>query len=82
MTNCKPRLTSCEMKMKLDNEGESADSTKYRELVGSLIYLMTSTLPDLSFIVSKLSQFLSEPKQQHLVAAKHVLRYLKNTVDQ
>lgn len=82
MTHCKPRVTPCEMKMKFDSEGESTDSKRYREVVGSLIYLMTSTRPDLSFVVSKLSQYLSEPKQQHWVAAKHVLRYLKGTVDQ
>lgn len=82
MTHCKPRVTPCEMKIKFDSEGESTDSKKYREVVGSLIYLMISTRPDLSFIVSKLSQYLSEPKQQHWVAAKHVLRYLKGTVDQ
>lgn len=81
MTHCKPRVTPCEMKMKFDSEGEATDSKKYCEVVGSLIYLMTSTRPDLSFVVSKLSQYLSEPKQQHWVAAKHVLRYLKGTVD-
>ena len=43
---------------------------------------MISTRPDLSWVVSKLSQHLSEPKQQHWVAAKHLLRYLKGTVDQ
>lgn len=82
MTHCKPRTTPCEMKMTFDNEGEPADPKKYREVIGSLIYLMTSTRPDLSFVVSKLSQYLSEPKKQHWVAAKHVLRYLKCTVDQ
>lgn len=50
-------------------------------MVGSLIYVMTRTRPDLSFIVSKLSQYLSVPKEQHWVAAKHELRYLKGTVD-
>ncbi len=42
---------------------------------------MTSTRPDLSFIVNKLSQYLSGPEDQHWVAAKRVLRYLKGTVD-
>ncbi len=81
MTRCKPRSTPCEMKMKFDNDGEPADPKRYRAVVGSLIYVMTSTCPDFSFIVSKLSQYLSVPKDQHWVAAKNVLSYLKGTVD-
>lgn len=40
---------------------------------------MTCTRPDISWIVSKLSQTLANPKWENLVAAKHVLRYLKGT---
>ena len=43
---------------------------------------MMYTRPDLSWIVSKLSQHLDEPRQQHWVAVKHLLRYLKGTIDQ
>lgn len=82
MTHCKTSCTPCECKLKFDDEGELVEPKRYREVVGSLIYVMTCTRPDLSFIVSKLSQYLSEPKEQHWVAAKHVLRYLKGTVDQ
>lgn len=81
MSDCKPRSTPCELKNDFDAHGESVDSGKYRELVGSLIYLMTCTRPDLSWIVSKLSQSLSEPKEHHWTAAKHVLRYLKGTLN-
>ena len=42
---------------------------------------MTCTRPDLSWIVSRLSQTLSNPRTGDLIAAKHVLRYLKGTVD-
>ena len=42
---------------------------------------MTCTRPDLSWIVSKLSQTLSNPKEGDLVAAKHVLRYLKGSIN-
>ena len=82
MSDCKARSTPCEYKQKFDNEGQSIDQKRYREVVGSLIYVMTCTRPDLSFIVSKLSQHLSDPKEQHMVTAKHVLRYLKGTVEQ
>ncbi|XP_053567632.1 uncharacterized protein LOC128657341 [Bombina bombina] len=42
---------------------------------------MTCTRPDLSWVISKLSQYLSEPTEQHLTTAKHVIRYLKRTID-
>ena len=42
---------------------------------------MNCTRADLGFIVSKLSQFMSEPKVAHLNLAKNVVRYLKNTID-
>jgi hypothetical protein len=41
----------------------------------------TNTRPYICFAVSTLSQFLVEPRDIHLVAAKHVMRYLKGTLD-
>ena len=37
--------------------------------------------PDIYFAVNTLSQFLTDPRQFHLVATKHILRYLKGTID-
>ena len=82
ISKCKPRSTPCEQKLNFDSEGEVIDSTGYREIVGSLIYIMTCTRPDLSWVVGKLSQHLAEPKQQHWATAKHLVRYLKGTIDQ
>ena len=67
------------LKIDLSNNSDPVDSRKYREIIGSLIYLMTCTRPDLSYAVGKLSQYLSEPRQQHWVAAKHILKYLSGT---
>ena len=55
------------------------DPTMYRQLIGSLMYLV-NTRPDICFVVSTLSQYMCEPRQTHWVAAKHVLRYLRGTV--
>jgi hypothetical protein len=49
-------------------------------MMGSLMYL-TNTRPDICFVVNTLSQYLVEPKRVHLVATKHVMRYLKGTLD-
>jgi hypothetical protein len=42
---------------------------------------LTSTRPNICFSVNTLSQFLVEPRHVHLVVAKHVMRYLKGTID-
>ena len=53
----------------------------FRRLVGKLIYL-TVTRPDISFVIQVLSQFMHEPTEAHMAAAKHVLRYLNATLTQ
>ena len=55
--------------------------TVYREMVGSYIYLMTATRPDLAYIVTLLSRFMQKPTKMHLKIARGVLRYLKATID-
>ena len=37
--------------------------------------------PDICFAVNTLSQFLTDPRHVHLIAAKHILRHLKGTID-
>ena len=51
----------------------------YQEIVGSLIYLVTCTRPDIAYVVSILAQRMSKPNMAHLKLAKLVLRYLKGT---
>ena len=58
------------------------DGKLYKEIVGNLIYAVTTTRPDLCFIVTKLSQVMSEPHGKHMKIAKHVLRYIKGTINQ
>ena len=58
---------------------QAMNPTQYRQLIGSLMYLV-HTRPDICYTVNALSQFMSEPKHIHWVAAKHVLRYLRGTI--
>lgn len=53
--------------------------SEYQSLVGSLMYLMTATRPDLSYTISVLSKFNSSPTMEHLLRAKRVLRYIQQT---
>ena len=54
--------------------------TQYRHIIGSLMYLM-NTRPNIFFVVNTLSQYLVKPIWVHLIAAKHVMRYLKGMID-
>jgi len=52
------------------------DKGQYQRLVGRLIYL-THTRPDISFAVSRVSQFLNNPSKDHMEAVTRILRFLK-----
>ena len=54
---------------------------KYRTMVGSLLYLACWTRPDISYAVSELSRFVSAPCAKHMEAAKHLIRYIRQTKD-
>lgn len=66
-------------KLCIDEGGEPADETLYKQIVGSLMYI-TNTRPDLQYAVSMISRYMSKPIMLHLQAAKRVLRYLKGTM--
>jgi hypothetical protein len=59
---------------------ELFNASVYCRLVGKLIYLFNSQ-PDLLFVVGVLSMYMYDPKEQHWWVAKHILRYLKGTID-
>ena len=84
MQNCNPVKTPMDSSLKLHQRKEdepTADGELYRRLTGKLMHLAVYTRPDLAFTASKLSQFNSNPSKIHMQAAKHVLRYIKGTLD-
>ncbi|KAK6131602.1 hypothetical protein DH2020_034616 [Rehmannia glutinosa] len=64
------------VKMDMDADGKPVDQTRYRALIGSLLYL-TASRPDITFAVGICARFQSAPKESHMTAAKRILRYLK-----
>jgi hypothetical protein len=82
MENCNSCSTPMEVRLRLSARGtsEEVDATMYRSLVGSLRYLV-HTRPDISFAVGYVSRFMEKPRQEHLAAVKHLLRYIAGTVD-
>ena len=63
------------------NSGKTVSQLEYSRIIGSLMYAMTSTRPDIALAVGKLSRFTSNPGAQHWFAVRRVLRYLKGTLD-
>jgi hypothetical protein len=82
MLDCKEMTTPMVSNMKLvhDTNSETVDFTLYRKMVGSLMYLMNMRL-DICIVVNTLIQYMEHPIQVHLVTEKHVMRYLKGTLD-
>ncbi|KAK6149381.1 hypothetical protein DH2020_016906 [Rehmannia glutinosa] len=66
------------VKMDMDADGKAVDQTRYRALIGSLLYL-TASRPDITFAVGVCARFQSAPKESHMNAAKRILRYLKGS---
>jgi len=83
MSNCKSSTTP----ESLDKLTKNTDKTKieneelYRSIVGSLIYASVSTRPDITHAVNMLSRYMHEPNATHMIAAKRILRYLKDNSD-
>eukprot|EP00644_Phytophthora_capsici_P008997 jgi/Phyca11/101733/e_gw1.6.97.1 len=70
-------------KLQAAGESEEVDhSFDYRGVIGSLMYLATTTRPDLSYAVGQLSRFVSRPMAKHCGALKRVLRYLMATKEE
>nr|GEX19786.1 putative ribonuclease H-like domain-containing protein [Tanacetum cinerariifolium] len=59
-----------------DSDGDDVDFHLYRSMIGSLMYL-TSSRPDIMFVVCKYAKFDVTPKVSHLHAVKRISRYLK-----
>jgi len=64
---------------KITSRGERDVSSTYASAVGSLMYAMISSRPDIAYAVSTVSRFMSNSKKQHWEAVKWVLRYLRGT---
>nr|GMD47282.1 uncharacterized protein LOC109158084 [Ipomoea batatas] len=58
-----------------------SDPNGYRRLIGRLLYL-TTTRPDITYVVHHLGQFVSAPTDKHMIAAHRVLRYIKGSPSQ
>ena len=89
MTDCKPVSTPLQLGVKLSKsmcatskkDRDDMADVPYRSAVGSLIYLVTGTRPDIAVAVGEVSKYLENPGRLHWAAVKRILRYLKGTIE-
>jgi hypothetical protein len=82
MVKCKPTITpiSTGTKLSKNDEGSCVFSTLYKRLVGSIMYL-TTTRPNIMFVVSLISIFMETLKSIHWQDGKIILRYVVGTTN-
>ena len=72
---------SSNQRPKTNAEIERMRGIPYASAVGSLMYAMLCIRPDICFVVGMISKYQSEPGEEHWIAVKHILKYLRRTRD-
>ena len=82
MKNCNSVSIPTEFGMKLakDHKGKKVNSTLYKQIIGSLLYL-TTTRPYIMYFVSLISRYMEIPTEMYLLAVKRIFRYLQGIVE-
>ena len=67
----------------LPNDGPIDEKlrTLYQSIIGSLLYLMLGTRPDIAYAVTKLAQQAANPSKEHLNKALYICKYLRGTMN-
>lgn len=89
MQDCKPISTlfptnvKLSSKMSPSSEEERMEMSRvlYASSVGSLMFTMICTRPDIAHVVGVVSRYMAEPGREHWEAVKMIFRYLKGTSD-
>jgi hypothetical protein len=66
---------------KRKSDEEACDQTIYKSMIGSLVYMMTATQPDIAKAIGVLSQYNPDPSNEHMVPLMCMLWYLNSTKD-
>jgi hypothetical protein len=65
-----------------NEEDKRIKVSEYQQVIGSLLYIIVFTRPNIAFVLGKLSQFMSDLAKRHNHALKNLLRYVKSTIQQ
>ncbi|GJT59170.1 hypothetical protein Tco_1002703 [Tanacetum coccineum] len=67
-------------KIDADLQGTPTDQTKYRSMIGRLMYLTTSR-PDIAFATFVCARYQTRPTEKHLKEVKRIFRYLRQSIN-
>ena len=67
--------------VRYEKQASASEIKAYQQVIGSLLYVQIGTRLDISFAVSRLAQYASNPSPQHMRLAKYVLTYLSSIAD-
>ena len=67
-------------KLTVDLSGKSVDSSIYRSMIGSLLYL-TASRPDISYSVGVWARYQANPKVSRTITLKRIKKYVKFIAD-
>jgi len=82
MDESRPVATPMPMKLhRMKPDEEACNLTIYQSMIGSLMYAMTATRPDIAYAIGVLSRYNHDPSNEHMVALKRVFRYLNGMKD-
>ena len=84
MQNCKFAKTPLPTGWRATENHEKATPEfrlRYQAIIGSLLYLMIGTRPDIAFAVTRLAQYAANPSKEHMDKALYVCKYLAGTID-
>jgi len=76
-----PLPTTFKSQSATDAEFEEARHEDYPGMVGSIMYAATITRPDIAYAAGLLARTASKWNKAHVIAARHLLRYLRGTSD-
>ena len=69
------------MSTKILKERNRISSISYASAVGSIMYAMLCTRPDIAYTLGIVSRFQADPREDHWKAVKNILKYLRRTKD-
>jgi hypothetical protein len=78
---CYPRRSTLPEEALEVNEGEAINTTEFRSVIGSLMYLAGGTRPDLTYSVNLLARYSNSPSKKHWDALDILIGYIKRTSD-
>ena len=67
-------------KLSKNDDSKEVDQTTYRSMIGKLYYVV-HTWPDIALAVGMVARFSTNPRENHMMEIKRIMRYLKGTQD-